>query len=92
MVCWSTLKKHGQQVKGGSLSPLFYSIEGESVVLCPVVGSPVQEKQGTFSESPAKGYRGNEGTGAFLLWGKAEKSGAVLPGEENADGESYQCL
>ncbi|GAB0179933.1 mitochondrial enolase superfamily member 1 [Grus japonensis] len=36
-------------------------------ILCPVLGSPVQDRQGTTQESPGEGYKDDEGTGASLI-------------------------
>ena len=36
-------------------------------------------------ESPAQGYKDDEGTGASLLWGEAEGAGLVQPEEEKAE-------
>jgi len=54
----------------------FYD-EAPSGVLCPVLGSPLPERWGATGESPAEGYKGDEGTGASLLWGEAEGAGLV---------------
>lgn len=35
-------------------------------VLCPVLGSTVQERQRTTRKSPAEGYKDDKGTGASL--------------------------
>lgn len=62
------------------------------LILCPLVGSLVQERQETTGESLAEGYKDDEGTGAPLLQGKPETPGAVQPAEEKTERGSYQCL
>jgi len=41
--------------------PLICPGETTSAVLCPVLGSPVQERQGTSRKSPAEGHKDDEG-------------------------------
>ena len=77
----------GQQVEGGSLSPLHCPSEASSGVLCPVPGSPVQERCRATGGSPVEGYKDGEGTGTSLLWGEAEGAGLVQPEEEKAERE-----
>ena len=40
-----------------------------------------KHQYGAMGESPAKGHKDDEGTGASLLSGKAERAGTVQPGE-----------
>jgi len=82
----------GQQVEGGSPSPLHCPSEGPSGALCPVLGSPVQERWRATGESPAEGYEDGDGTGASLPRGKAEGAGLVQPEEEKAERGPNKCL
>ena len=43
-------------------------------------------------ESPVEGYEDDEGTGASVLWGKAEGAGLVQPEEEKAERGPYKFL
>ena len=87
MVYWVVfLKEHGQQIL------LFYPGQAISGLLCPVLNSSVQERQGTSRESPLEGHTDDEGPGVSPLRGKAERPGAVQPGEEKAERGSYQYL
>jgi len=49
--------------------------------LHPVLGSSVQERQGTSGESPVESLKDDEGPGASPLSGMADRHGAVQPGE-----------
>jgi len=75
----------GQQDEGGSPSPLHCPGEASSGVLCPVLGFPLQERWRATGESPAEGYKDDEGTGTSLLRGEAEGAGLVQPEEEKAE-------
>ncbi|PKU42233.1 hypothetical protein llap_7463 [Limosa lapponica baueri] len=57
----------GQQVKGSYVPSLLCPGEAASGVLCPVLGSPIQEGQVTAGEGTAKGYEDNSGTRTSLL-------------------------
>jgi len=82
----------GQQVEGGSPSPLHCPSEASSGVLGPVLGSPLQERLRATGESPAEGYKDGEGTGTSLLQGEAEGAGLVQPEEEKAARGPNICL
>jgi len=66
--------------------------EASPGVLCPVLGSSVKKQHRHTGENPAKGHKGDKGTGAPHIGGKAERAGTVQPGEEKAQGGSSQCI
>ena len=61
------IKEHGQQLEGGDPPPLLCADEAAFRILCPVLGSPVQKRQGSPRRSPARGHKDDEWPGACLL-------------------------
>lgn len=68
---------HGQQVEGGDPLPLLCPGETTSGVLSPVLDSLAQERPETTGEGLVKGYKDDEGTGAFILQARAKRVGPV---------------
>lgn len=81
-----------KQVELGDFSLLFSTGPHDSTpgVLCPGLGSSVQERYGTTGESPVKNHQDDEGTVASFIQEKASRVDTVQPMEEKAWGESYQ--
>ncbi|GAB0183888.1 mitochondrial enolase superfamily member 1 [Grus japonensis] len=46
-----------RSTEGAYPHPLLCPGEATSGIWCPVLGSPIQERQGTTGESPAEGYK-----------------------------------
>jgi len=82
-------QKSGQQVKGGDSAPLLCSGETSPGVLCPALEPPAQEGHEPFGVGPEKGNENDQGDGAPLRRGQAERVGALQPGEEKAPGRPY---
>ena len=60
MIFWDALKRLQPAGQERSISSLFFPGEATSGVLCPVLGSSAQERQGTAGESPAEGNKDNQ--------------------------------
>ena len=82
-------KKCVQQVEGGDSAPLLCSSETPPGVLHPALELSVQERHGAVGAGPEQGHKNDRRDGTPLAWGKAERVGAVQPGEEQAVGRSY---
>ena len=68
------------------LSPLLCPGEATSEVLCPVLGSSVQKREGSPRKSPVEVDRDHKWPGAFPVEGRAERPGTLQPAEEKAEG------
>ena len=76
-------EKNGQQVgQGRGFCPC--SGETPPGVLSPPIEPSAEKRYGAVGTGPEEGHRNDPRVGAPLLWGKAERVGAVQPGEEKA--------
>ena len=64
----------------------FCSCKTPPGVLCPVLGLPTQEGHGAVGAGPEEGHEDDQKAGAPPLWGQAERTRALQPGEEKAPG------
>jgi len=79
-------EKCGQQVEGGDSASLLCSGETSPGVVRTALEGPAQEGHGSIGAGPEQGHKDDLGAGTPLLWGRAERVGAVQPGEEKAVG------
>jgi len=70
-------------------TPLFCSGETPPGVLRPALEPSAQGRHGPAGVSPEEGHNNDQRDGTPLLWGKAERTGAVYLGEEKAPGRPY---
>lgn len=61
-------------------------------MLCLVLGSSVQERDGDNGEGPEEGGNDDEEAGAFLLQGQAEGAEPAQTQEETLEKGPHQCL
>jgi len=59
--------------------------------LCPVLGSPVQDRQGTTAESAIEGHKSGEGPGESPIWWKRLRNLGLFSLEKTEWG-LYRCL
>lgn len=74
LVTNAKLQKGGNSSKGSG--------EATHAVLCPLLGSPVEERCEHTENSPKKDHKHDQRTGASLLGGKTEGTGTSHFGEE----------
>jgi len=92
MLCYSVtqpiqISNCGQQVEGRDSAVLLCSSETPSGVLCPALEPSAQERQEPTRVGPEEGHSNDQRAGTPLLEGKAERAGAVQPGEKRLQGE-----
>jgi len=85
-------KQHGQQVEGRDSAPLLHSGEITPGVLHTALEPSTHERHGPVEVGPEEATKNNLRAGTPLLQGKAERVGAVPPGEEKAVGRPYSSV
>lgn len=64
------------------LAHLFCCDEATSGILCSVLGSSVQKRQGYPRKSPVEDHKNDTGPGAFPAQGRAKRLRSIQPREE----------
>ena len=68
-------------------APLVHSSEISPGVLHPALEPSAQERHGPVGVGSEEGHKNGQRDGTPLLQGKAERDGAVRPGEEKVPGK-----
>ena len=83
---------HLKQIQGGD-PPTLYDIGQAAVgVLCPVLGTALQEGCGQHGEGPEEGHLHDQGAAGQALRGEAMGPAPVQPPQEKAEGGSSGLL
>jgi len=85
-------EKHDQQVDEGDSASLLCSGETPLGVLQPVLEPSAQERHGPVGACPEEDHKNDQKDVPTLLSRKAERVGAVQPGEEKAVRRPYSSL
>lgn len=62
------LNSRGMSIATVDPLSLLCTVEATTEVLCQILGSPVQERQGPTQVTPAKGHKDGEGTEAYFVF------------------------